>query len=43
MLSIQRKYSMFDRTIETDGLKDYASKNGIGIITFLPIGTGSSD
>ena len=30
----QRKYSMFDRTIETDGLKDYASKNGIGIITF---------
>ena len=36
----QRKYSMFDRTIETDGLKDYASKNGIGIITFCPLAQG---
>ena len=31
---------MFDRTIETDGLKDYASKNAIGIITFCPLAQG---
>lgn len=36
----QRKYSMFERTIETDGLKDYAHKNGIGIITFCPLAQG---
>lgn len=36
----QRKYSMFVRDIETDGLKDYAAKNGIGIITFCPLAQG---
>ncbi|MDL2302267.1 aldo/keto reductase [Lachnospiraceae bacterium OttesenSCG-928-D06] len=36
----QRKYSMLDRTIEKDGLKDYASKNGIGVITFSPLAQG---
>lgn len=36
----QRKYSMFDRTIEHDGLKDYAAANGIGIITFCPLAQG---
>ena len=36
----QRKYSMFDRDIEKDGLKDYAAKNGIGIITFCPLAQG---
>lgn len=36
----QRKYSMLDRTIEKDGLKDYAAKNGIGIITFSPLAQG---
>lgn len=36
----QRKYSMFDRTIETDGLKDYAAANGIGVITFCPLAQG---
>lgn len=36
----QRKYSLFDREIEQDGLKDYASKNGIGIITFCPLAQG---
>ena len=36
----QRKYSMFDRTIETDGLKDYATANGIGVITFCPLAQG---
>ncbi|MFG6324098.1 MAG: aldo/keto reductase [Lachnospiraceae bacterium] len=36
----QRKYSLFDRTIEKDGLKDYASANGIGIITFCPLAQG---
>ncbi|MDE6063797.1 MAG: aldo/keto reductase, partial [Lachnospiraceae bacterium] len=28
----QRRYSMLDRSIEKDGLKSYAAKNGIGII-----------
>ena len=36
----QRKYSMFERTIEKDGLKEYAAKNGIGIITFCPLAQG---
>ncbi len=36
----QRKYSLFDRTIEQDGLKDYAAANGIGIITFCPLAQG---
>lgn len=36
----QRKYSMLDRTIETDGLKDYAYKNGVGVITFCPLAQG---
>lgn len=36
----QRKYSMFERSIETDGLKDYAAKHGIGIITFCPLAQG---
>ncbi|MEY8392106.1 L-glyceraldehyde 3-phosphate reductase [Lachnospiraceae bacterium] len=36
----QRRYSMFDRTIETDGLKDYAAAHGIGIITFSPLAQG---
>ncbi len=36
----QRRYSMLDRTIERDGLKDYAAKNGIGIITFCPLAQG---
>lgn len=36
----QRKYSMFERDIETDGLKDYAAGHGIGIITFCPLAQG---
>ncbi len=36
----QRKYSMLVRDIETDGLKEYAAKNGIGIITFSPLAQG---
>ena len=36
----QRKYSMLVRDIEKDGLKDYAGKNGIGIITFCPLAQG---
>lgn len=39
-MSNQRKYSMFDRTIEKDGLKAYAAQNGIGIITFCPLAQG---
>ena len=36
----QRKYSMFDRSIERDGLKAYAAENGVGIITFCPLAQG---
>lgn len=36
----QRKYSMFERNIEEDGLKSYASQNGIGIIAFCPLAQG---
>lgn len=36
----QRKYSLFVRDIEKDGLKDYAAENGIGIITFCPLAQG---
>lgn len=36
----QRKYSMFDRSIENDGLKGYAAQNGIGIIAFCPLAQG---
>ena len=36
----QRKYSMLVRDIERDGLKSYAAKNGIGIITFSPLAQG---
>ena len=31
---------MFDRTIEKDGLKNYAASHGIGIITFCPLAQG---
>ncbi len=36
----QRRYSMLDRGIEQDGLKDYAAEHGIGIITFCPLAQG---
>lgn len=36
----QRRYSMFDRNIEEDGLKSFAAKNGIGIIAFSPLAQG---
>lgn len=36
----QRKYSMLVRDIETEGLKDYAAANGIGIITYSPLAQG---
>lgn len=36
----QPSYSMFDRWIEEDGLKDYANKNGIGLIAFSPLAQG---
>ena len=36
----QRSYSILNRQIEVDGLKDYAAKNGIGIITFSPLQQG---
>ncbi len=36
----QRRYNMMDRAMETDGLKDYAAKNGVGIITFSPLAQG---
>ena len=36
----QRKYSMFERAIETEGLKDWAQGNGMGIIAFCPLAQG---
>ena len=36
----QVRYSMLDRWIEKDGLKEYAAKNGIGLITFSPLAQG---
>lgn len=37
----QRRYSIFDRTIETDGVKNFAGKNGCGIIAFSPLAQGT--
>jgi len=36
----QIRYSMLDRNIERDGLKDYAAQNGIGLIAFSPLAQG---
>lgn len=36
----QRKYSIFERAIEEDGVKDYCQKAGIGIIAFRPLAQG---
>ena len=40
LLINQRKYSMFDRTIEQDGVKEYCAGNGIGVIAFCPLAQG---
>lgn len=36
----QSRYNIFDRSIEKNGLKEYAAKNGVGIITFCPLAQG---
>ncbi|MBQ9539247.1 MAG: aldo/keto reductase [Treponema sp.] len=36
----QNKYSIFDRTIESNGLKDAAAKAGKGLIIFSPLAQG---
>lgn len=36
----QRRYSIFDRTIEEDGVKDFCYENGMGIIAFSPLAQG---
>ena len=36
----QNRYSIFDRTVENNGLKDTASKLGLGLITFSPLAQG---
>ncbi len=36
----QPNYSILDRWIESDGLKDYAGKIGIGLIVFSPLAQG---
>ncbi len=36
----QVRYSIFDRHIEADNLKDFAEKNGCGIIAFSPLAQG---
>ena len=40
LLVNQRRYSIFDRTIEADGVKEYCSGNGIGVIAFCPLAQG---
>ena len=37
----QNRYSIFDRTIEQNGLKDMAKENGKGIIAFSPLAQGT--
>lgn len=36
----QRRYSIFDRTIEEDGVKSWCRRNGMGIIAFSPLAQG---
>ena len=36
----QVRYSMFDRHIEEDGLKEYAAEKGVGLIAFSPLAQG---
>lgn len=36
----QRRYSVFDRTIEEDGVKRFCRENGMGIIAFSPLAQG---
>ncbi|MCI7804727.1 MAG: aldo/keto reductase [Oscillospiraceae bacterium] len=36
----QPSYSMINRWIETDGLKDYSAENGIGLAVFSPLAQG---
>lgn len=36
----QIRYSIFDRTIEQNGLKKYALENGFGLIAFSPLAQG---
>lgn len=36
----QRKYSLFERSIEEDGCKHFAAENGCGIIAFCPLAQG---
>jgi Predicted oxidoreductases (related to aryl-alcohol dehydrogenases) len=36
----QRKYSIFDRSIEEDGTKAFCKENGVGIIAFSPLEQG---
>ena len=40
LLVNQRKYSMFERTIEEDGVKEYCHENGVGVIAFCPLAQG---
>ena len=40
LLINQRCYSLLDRKIETDGTKQWAAANGVGIIAFSPLAQG---
>lgn len=40
LLINQRRYSILDRAIEEDGLKEHAHEHGIGIIAFSPLAQG---
>ena len=36
----QSRYSLFERTIETNGVKDYVAEEGLGMIAFCPLAQG---
>ncbi len=36
----QSRYNIFDRSMEKNGLKEFAYKNGVGVITFCPLAQG---
>ena len=36
----QNRYNIFDRTVEKNGLKDYARESGMGLICFSPLAQG---
>ena len=36
----QNRYNIFDRTVETNGLKETSQRLGLGLVTFSPLDQG---